>query len=732
VNQVPLNAQVLPQFLPPANGADAEQHRTFAQFFNDELKDPCRRQYTRMMERFDAAGVGAPNSDSLLRQVVNQVDTTAQAYFLSSYTSQGPRIFCVHLPRIYCSALDGTPTRWDDKSFAFLGEVLQGLISIVEFPTNAFETVTLQARTADYILQHLDDLDPVFPPAQPDPADATLQEVTTRRMMYLPAVYVPLFLSAAGYSIRQVWELLIPALTQRHEMEVCEPLVAWLRAASMASVSARPLHIGPPAVCVPLISPPADEHLLEQRNQILNSALPALRSPPQKLENALSQMAVALIAQTNDNRAARDQRAMQEAEPKLPSERFTVTLPVLLDILQLASEIELPPLWHRWANCTKRQEVQVLQDSLDAYARSADAFSPAIPIVTIRLVQDLLAFKFMGQSADDIKVGLHPFIITDGNAEFRQTNAEVARIYGLLNAGEATCSLSDLELLQAKEVRSVPVTYWELEKSLGMFGNLLGVVVGTNHPLTLAFREFWLLLQTNVKDDLHATLDYKGYVKPTHILRSIQLICYTWFIHRRAHLNPPNPDMKVIVQQILMQIYVLPHLPPQLYQLAYPKKGPVTLTLSGSLGSTASLTTATPHSTSTASVVSGLTNPTLTPPPTRAAIINTQPIAPLQALLPANIKLKDLIGNVPPPQFDGGGEMCLSYLLRNTCWTNCKRAGGHRASLTPSEHQRLVDYVTTQKQSYQARRPAPTSVVTGALGTVISPVTGGPGTGLPP
>jgi hypothetical protein len=495
-------------------------------------------------------------------------------------------------------------------------------------------------------------------------------------------------------------------------------------------VLARPLHIGPPAIVVPLISPPADEHLLDQGNQILNSALPALRSPPQNLENALSQMAVALIAQTNDNRIARDQRAMQEAEPKLPSEQFTVTLPVLLDILQLQSELNLPPLWHRWANCTKRQEVQVLQDSLDAYARSAEAFSQAVPIVTIRLVQDLLAFKFMGQSADDIKQGLHPFIITDGNAEFHQTNAEVARIYGLLNSGKATCSLSDLELLQSKEVRSVPVTYWELEKSLGMFGNLLGVVIGSNHPLTLAFRELWTPLQTNVKEDLHAALEYKGYVKPTHILRSIQLICYTWFTHRRAHLTLPNPDMKVIVQQILMQIYVLPHLPPQLYQLVYPKKGPVTLTFPESTGSTASLTTATPLSSSTASVVSGLTSPTPTPPPTRgAAVINTHPNAQLQALLPGNIKLKDLISNVPPPHFDSGGKMCISYLLRNMCWTNCKRAGGHRAALTLSEHQRLVDYVTTQKQSYQARRTAPATVVTGGPGTIVSGI---PGTGLPP
>jgi hypothetical protein len=131
MNQALINVQALPPALPPANIVNAEQHWTFTQFYNDELKDPCRCQYARMMDRFDAAQANAPNSDSLFRQVVTQVDTTAQAYLLSSYTSQGPRIFCVHLPSMFCSSMDGTPTRWDDKSFAFLGEVLQGLISIV-------------------------------------------------------------------------------------------------------------------------------------------------------------------------------------------------------------------------------------------------------------------------------------------------------------------------------------------------------------------------------------------------------------------------------------------------------------------------------------------------------------------------------------------------------------------------------------------------------------------------
>jgi hypothetical protein len=209
-------------------------------------------------------------------------------------------------------------------------------------------------------------------------------------------------------------------------------------------------------------------------------------------------MATALIVQTNDTRLARDQKIAQEAAPKLPSARFTVTLQVLMEYLQIADEADLPVIWHSWSNCSKRLEAQVLRDTLEASARTADAFSSAVPIVTARLVQDLLAFNFIGQSSEDIKTGLHPFIIADGNSEHHQTNTEVARLYGLLNSVEATISLSDLEALSAKEVQSIPLTYWELEKMLGMFRNLIGVILGNDHPLTVEFRAMWTLLQTSV------------------------------------------------------------------------------------------------------------------------------------------------------------------------------------------------------------------------------------------
>jgi hypothetical protein len=119
---------------------------------------------------------------------------------------------------------------------------------------------------------------------------------------------------------------------------------------------------------------------------------------------------------------------------------------------------------------------------------------------------------------------------------------EVARLYGLLTAGDAACSLADLEALSAKEVHSIPVTYWELEATLGMFGNLLAVLLGTQHPITTAYRQMWLLMQSQLKTDLHTAIKYKAYVKPTHLLRSIQLSLYKWFTHKRAHLTPPTLD----------------------------------------------------------------------------------------------------------------------------------------------------------------------------------------------
>jgi len=116
------------------------------------------------------------------------------------------------------------------------------------------------------MLQHLNDLTtamPLFPPVAEDEADAI--EVTVRKVSYLPTVYVPLFLSAGGYTIKQAWDRLFPALHQRQDLEACAPLLHWLQVASTGSALPDIVTMGDPLVSFPLYTPPADEETNDSR-----------------------------------------------------------------------------------------------------------------------------------------------------------------------------------------------------------------------------------------------------------------------------------------------------------------------------------------------------------------------------------------------------------------------------------------------------------------------------------
>ena len=285
----------------------------------------------------------------------------------------------------------------------------------------------------------------------------------------------------------------------------------------------------------------------------------------------------------------------------------------------------------------------------------------------------------------------------------------MARLYGFLQQGDTSISLADLESLQSKELRSVPLTYWELEKSLGAFGNLVAVVLGPAHPLCLSYKEMWTLINSGLRDDLHAVLEHKFSIKPVHILRSIQLLFYSWFNHRRHRLPAPLIDLKSIITQIIMGLYVIPHLPPSLYQLANPKRPQTSDSVPG-LVSAGSASQSSGSSVGDASTVSGLTTPTHsgtppTPPGRGAFITNLTPHESITSLDRPQTKIKDIMGTAPPPKMADGTEMCLSFHLRGGCWSNCRRAANHAVTLSANDLQRLRQYLTRR---FAALTPPPT------------------------
>jgi len=329
-------------------------------------------------------------------------------------------------------------------------------------------------------------------------------------------------------------------------------------------------------------------------------------------------------------------------------------------------------------------------------------------------VQDLLSFTFVGDTLDDIKTGIQPFVIADGSAEHRHANLEVSRLYGLLNSGGQALMLSDLEALKAKEVQAIPLTYFELERNLGMFGNLLGVVLGSQHILTTTYRAFWTLLSQGYRMELQTIIDHKGFIKPAHILRSIQLVCYNWFSQKRARLAPATPNFVNILHNVTMQIYILPHLPPVLYRLAYPKPqaylppAPDLISLSGTSHSSSS---GTGSSSSGNTVVSALTIPSNMVPPDAASdsrssrkgsyMANLTPDPALQQLVPSGTKLRDLIGTTSPPQLDNGAQLCLSFHTKQGCWSTCRRSNTHGVTLSAAEKSRVINYLRSRVQQHR-------------------------------
>jgi hypothetical protein len=172
---------------------------------------------------------------------------------------------------------------------------------------------------------------------------------------------------------------------------------------------------------------------------------------------------------------------------------------------------------------------------------------------------------------------------------------------------------------------------------------------------------------------------------------------------------PPAVDFVDVLQWIPMQSYVLPHLPPPLFKLAYPmhKLSNATLITSGtpttlSLGTASSTTTSHTHSYDTLSTLmmhtlctpGGNTSTTISQHGTFQA--NLHPDSTSKALAPPSVKLRDIIGLDALPTMDDGTPICLSFHLHQGCWSNCKWVCNHSSSLAPSEKQCLANFVTSK------------------------------------
>jgi hypothetical protein len=689
-------APIMPALAGQGQGTPV-RHATFSSFYADGTCDPLRESAAAVFARIDPMSA-APIAAQELLDSISGDPTRPSAYLCCASLHGASRVYVVHMLSKFLPAMDGQVSPWDNGIFAYLGDVIQGQPFNVRLPNSIFDILpATYVYNEATLAQELPNLanGVLFPRARA--ANNTLQ-LSTRPLTYLPTKYAAHFLSNSGYTIQEIWARLIPMLQQDNLLGAAAPLVAWLRVTLHAC---PPNNTGPPATSLNITAPFIDTALSNHRSQA--RILTRIGAPSQGFEATLVQMANALVTQNAEARNARLVHELERDQPTLPSAKFNMLFTSLKSMLNVNVEAELPEFWFTLAAAPKKQEFSTVRDYLDAYSRTQNAFLAVSPIPTPKLLQDLTSATFVADHDDDLKTGIHPFIAMDGSAAYRQAAQDLARTYTVVAERDVSISLQDWDNLKVpKDLRSYPTSFFELEQNLGVFGNLIGAILGDTHPITVAYRPFWTAFCRRYRTRLHHEIDDRRHIKPVHILRSIQLLCFQWFHAKREGMQPDQPNFTKILDKIGLSTYVLPNLPLPLYQLLHPKPTPPggggnrLPSLSGTTGSgTDDL------SQSSQTAISGLTTPSLatttgTIRTQNTAVHNPTPDATVQALIPTNVRIKDLVGTDPVPRNEAGTPMCLSYHVRGICFSNCRRKADHERPLSTKDKTTLSNWLVDQ------------------------------------
>jgi hypothetical protein len=639
-------------------GLPRTKHRTFASLYSDPNCDPAWDSAVQIMQRFDPMKVGPLNSADLLATVSGD-PTRPSTYLCCAQLHDTPRIYLIHMLSRYPPSLDGRVTPWDNRLCAYLGDLVQDQPINVLLPDNIFEILPqLYMYDEETLAQELPNMvnGTLFPRGCAQ--NGNVIQIAIRPVTYLPTKYAPLLISNRGYTPQEVWGLLLPRLQQDNMLADAAPIVAWLR----ATLHATPPNNGnPPATTITITAPFMDHNLNAHRSQI--RILTGLGSLSTGVETSLTAVANVLVAHSAEARTARLVNEMERDQPVLPSAKFNMLFASLKSMLNVQEENTLPEFWFTLAAAPKKQEFSTVRDFLDNYSRSANAFLAVAPIPTPKLLTDLTSVTFVADNDDDLKTSIQPFVAMDGSAAYRQATQEMARAYTVLAERDVSLSFSDWDNFKIpKDLRSFPTSFFESEQNLGVFGNLIGAVLGEQHPITAAYRPFWTAFCRRFRTRLHDEIDEHRIIKPVHILCHIQLLCFNWFHAKKDGLQPEAPNFLKLLEKISLSIYTLPTLPLPLYQLINPRPQP-NPTIAGAGTVTDDSTTVSGSTVSTLTNQTTPTGPTQLTVRTRTPVTNPAQDATLQALLPTTVCIRDLLGPDDAPKNAAGAAHCLAYHL---------------------------------------------------------------------
>lgn len=608
-------------------------------------------------------------------------DTPKVFVFLTDEIS--PKIRYIHRTTKFQASL-GATSNWDNHSFGFNSDVGEGnQIGLVVFPAaDAFlrslmNTVPATAAAMDQAWTANAGGDCLGPYAA---GDADTHDRRARFFMPVPHAYVNHVMRRTAHTPEQFWREVIGQIRADNNVASCQPLIDWAIVSSVYQAGVNAGAPNAPATAIdPLPAPTTDEILRARTWSWLSADLPALATRTGTVAMAVTDVVRELRADFADRRREDAAARITAAAPKTFSTKYPEACDGLLRLCEVANDAALPSFWRTFAVLTKREGLFHLNQSLQVRASQPDSGGSA-PVATPELWERISNFRFGSIDVDDLKGGLSPFLICSGINREAAMGRDRATVYEMLHSGGGSATLDQLYTL-ASTAPAFPHSLLGLNVSLNSYSVLLDVLLGIHHRVCLAYRAFLTSWSSRLLEVENSFPGNVSSIIPL-ILRYVQLTMINYF--NEAPLRgagtelPPLSGLINIINfrnwnnlPLLPPTYMMPQQPndqgagqqPAPAGRAPPAQGPVIAP----------------------------------PPPVNRRVVNAAPNIELQTLFgAAGIPLRQLTNNdaagANPQSGDGSGQLCLSWILRGSCNTDCRRAATHRP-FTPAEVTSVRQYV---------------------------------------
>ena len=475
----------------------------YVEFFKNPVDNPLghgERKKTVLGSIYHGWRVaGAPvEAGELLKIVLNNFDSKAiggLGIFVTDADGQH-RLRVIHGIRRYSGPL-GLPSPLTNKVFGYLGDVSPGgFVEIVQVDEALFSiTGEVNVCTIAHHKQTLasDETIEIFK-VRGDTAPAS-EVVRTRHSAFIPYELMPLLLPKA-LTARQAFETIEAHLSQNDMLEVCAPLLSFLRVAGT-------LHTGDTVLnALPQAGAPfrLETDLMEfMQAKVLLRDLVHFRKPLTTSDPATAVLQATL--QTMADRelrrdAANERQRAEEDQPTTIKAAFGEHITEkLLALCHKDNTDELPSIYERIANKNKREDyLTIIQESIGKASTALQL--PGTVIVTPAVMSFIKSFRLYGIDESDVASGVLPMSFvppgsasTSARARSIEDSEENFGYVNMMGTENQHISSADARQLSRSKGYVVQKKWAEATVQVEAYQAVLYALLGSQHPTTRAYQK---------------------------------------------------------------------------------------------------------------------------------------------------------------------------------------------------------------------------------------------------